>query len=296
LADKGDPVKIDVNVVNAFIDGDAGGNPAGIVLDADHLTTKQKQNIAVAVGLSETAFVSSSVSADFKLEFFTPTRQIAHCGHATIATFNLLHQLGRIPSGSTSKETIDGNRQIFINNRMAFMEQVAPRYRAVDGDMDRIMASLGLSPEALPSEAGPLIVDTGNPFLIVPLENLRTVGGVNPDLETIQTISEDLDLIGYYIFSSAPQMPGRDASARMFAPRFGINEEAATGMAAGPLACYLYEKMGIQQEIFRIGQGHFMTLPSPSVIEVRLRVEDSRISGLLAGGKAKTMSSITITL
>ena len=109
-------------------------------------------------------------------------------------------------------------------------------------------------------------------------------------------VCEDLDLIGYYIFSQTPQTPERDAGARMFAPRFGINEEAATGMAAGPLACYLYEKMGIRKEIFRIAQGHFMPRPSPSVIEVRLTIDDGRISGLLAGGKAKTMSSITITL
>jgi PhzF family phenazine biosynthesis protein len=289
-------VKIDVQVVNAFTDGNEGGNPAGIVLDADHLNTKQKQNIAAAVGLSETAFVSSSTSADFKLDFFTPTRQIAHCGHATIATFNLLNQLGRIPTASTSKETIDGNRNIFLNGGMAFMEQVAPRYRTVDDDLNRIRASLGLSPDALPPTARPLIVDTGNAFLIVPLESIRTVGGLRPDQDAIQTICENLDLIGYYIFSDAPQKPGRDAGARMFAPRFGINEEAATGMAAGPLACYLYDKMGIRKEVFHIGQGHFMPLPSPSVIEVRLTVEDGRITGLLVGGTAKTMSSITITL
>jgi PhzF family phenazine biosynthesis protein len=289
-------VKIDVNVVNAFIDGDEGGNPAGIVLDADYLTTRQKQHIAAAVGLSETAFVSSSASADFKLEFFTPTRRIAHCGHATIATFNLLHRLGRIPSASTSKETIDGNRQIFMDNRMAFMEQMAPHYRRVDDDISRIMASLALTSEALVPEAKPLIVDTGNAFLIVPLEDIRTIGGVNHDLEAIERISEDLDLIGYYSFSIAPHTPGRDAAARMFAPRFGINEESATGMAAGPLACYLYEKMGIQKETFRIGQGHFMPLPSPSVIEVRLMVADGRITGLLAGGKAKFMSSVAITI
>ena len=73
-------------------------------------------------------------------------------------------------------------------------------------------------------------------------------------------------------------------------------KEAATGMAAGPLGCYLYDKMGVHKEVFHIGQGHLMQPPSPSVIEVRLTVTDGRISGLLAGGKAKHMSTITITL
>ena len=289
-------MKIDVQVVNAFIEGANGGNPAGVVLDADHLNAFQKQQIAAGVGLSETAFVSSSASADFKLEFYTPTRPIAHCGHATIAAFSYLHQLGRLPSTATSKETIDGNRNIFMDGDMAFMEQAAPRYAPLEEDMSRIGASLGLSAEAFAPDPGPLIVDTGNAFLLVPLASIPTVEGAKPDFAAIEAISAAWDLIGYYIFSGAPQSPGRDAGARMFAPRFGINEEAATGMAAGPLGCYLYDKMGIHKEVFHIGQGHFMQPPSPSVIEVRLTIADGRISGLLAGGKAKHMSAITITL
>ena len=52
------------------------------------LSNEQKILIAQKVGLSETAFFSKSTVTDFKLDFFTPTRQIAHCGHATIAAFS----------------------------------------------------------------------------------------------------------------------------------------------------------------------------------------------------------------
>jgi PhzF family phenazine biosynthesis protein len=102
--------KIDVQILNAFVDNNRGGNPAGVVLNADDLTNEQKLKIASKIGLSETAFVSRSASADFKLDFFTPTRQIAHCGHATIATFSYLSQTGLIKSTASSKETIDGRR------------------------------------------------------------------------------------------------------------------------------------------------------------------------------------------
>jgi len=80
-------VRVTVNIINAFGDNADGGNPAGVVLDADTLTDSQKLTIAKKVDLSETAFVSKSLQADYKLDFFTPTRQIAHCGHATIAVF-----------------------------------------------------------------------------------------------------------------------------------------------------------------------------------------------------------------
>jgi predicted PhzF superfamily epimerase YddE/YHI9 len=92
------------------------------------------------------------------------------------------------------------------------------------------------------------------------------------------------------------KIPGRDAGTRMFAPQYGINEESATGMAAGPLACYLYDKMGINKEVYLIEQGHFMKPPSPSVITVKLNFEDGKITGLIAGGKAKVIKSLTISI
>ena len=79
----------DVYRVNAFTDGASGGNPASVVLDADGLDVSAKPGVARRVGLSEAACVSRSETQTIRLEFFTPTRQIAHCGHATIATLAL---------------------------------------------------------------------------------------------------------------------------------------------------------------------------------------------------------------
>jgi PhzF family phenazine biosynthesis protein len=289
-------MEIAAQIINAFTDGESGGNPAGVVLDADKLSVSQKLKIAAKVGLSETAFVSSSKSADFKLDFFTPKRQIAHCGHATIATFSYLQQLGRIGKPATSKETIDGDRNIFIDGDMAFMEQLAPSYKEVDHFMESLISSLGISVRDLLSNYKPFIVNTGNSFLVVPLKDETTVLSAHPDLGKIHKISEKFDLIGYYIFSQHTKLSERDAGTRMFAPRYGINEESATGMAAGPLACYLYDKMGIKKDVFLIEQGYFMKPPSPSVITVKLNLKDGKITGLIAGGKAKVMKSLNISI
>ena len=289
-------MEIEIQIINAFIDGESGGNPAGVVLDADEFSAIQKLEIAAKVGLSETAFVSSSKSADFKLDFFTPKRQIAHCGHATIAAFSYLQQLGRIGKAATSKETIDGDRNIFIDGDMAFMEQLAPSYKEVNHFMERLISSLGISVRDLLSNYKPFIVNTGNSFLIVPLKDEKAVLGAHADLDEIQRISEEFDLIGYYIFSQQTKKPGRDAATRMFAPRYGINEESATGMAAGPLACYLYDKMGINKDVFLIEQGHLMKSSSPSFLTVKLNIQDGKISALIAGGKAKVMKSMIISI
>ena len=287
---------IQVQIVNAFTDNGVGGNPAGVVVDADELTTEQKLSVAAKIGLSETAFVSSSKSAAFKLEFFTPNRQIAHCGHATIATFSYLRQLKRIGAGATSKETIDGNRDIFINGAMAFMEKLAPRYIDVEDCIDDVFHSLGIAENDLIENIRPVIVNTGNAFLIVPLKTEKLVSRVSPDFTEISGVSEEYDLIGYYIFSEATRVSGRDAGTRMFAPRYGIEEESATGMAAGPLACFLHDKMGLYKEQFLIEQGHLMNPASPSLITVELDVNNQKISKLMAGGEAKVMKTMTINI
>ena len=223
--------------------------------------------IAKTVGLSETAFVSTSETADFKLDFFTPNKQIAHCGHATIATFSYLSQLGKIPNPMTSKETIDGNRKINVSNGLAFMEQSAPSYTDISDRTKDILASLSLQEADLLPNASLSMVNTGNSFFIIPVANAQILKNIQPNSDLINQLSEEFDLIGYYVFTLDVE-EDRDVTTRMFAPRYGIEEEAGTGMAAGPLACYLYDKLEIKKSKFMIQQGKFMvcllyTSPSP---------------------------------
>lgn len=284
-----------VNIVKAFVDAGEGGNPAGVVLDADTLTPAEKLRIAQLVGLSETAFVSRSQVAELKLEFFTPTRQIAHCGHATIATFALLAQRGLVTGPESSKETIDGPRRILLRGEAAFMEQLAPDY-IDEADFPpgvgaaRILASLGLEPGEL--AAPPCVVGTGNRFVLVHLRAEARLATLMPDMPEIAALSAALGTIGYYVFATTEGEFA--ATARMCAPHYGIEEEAATGMAAGPLACYLYDRAGLKRPTLLIRQGACMTPPSPSRITVELQLEGGRIAGLFAGGEARLASTVTV--
>lgn len=275
-------MNINVAVVNAFIDGGKGGNAAGVVLDADELSYVQKLNIARKIGLSETAFVSESKTADFKLDFFTPLKQIPHCGHATIAAFSYLSQLGRITNATTSKETIDGNRTVLVDGDFSYMEQIAPKYIDIVTDTDWVLDSLGLTSEVVVGP--PVIANTGNSFIVLEVKSLKSLVDLIPDEQVISEISEKHELIGIYVFTQQTNIDNRDASARMFAPRYGIKEEAATGMAAGPLACYLYDYCNVKKNHFLIEQGYAMAKPSPSCIEVALTLQDSEITSLRAGG------------
>lgn len=296
---------VPVQIVNAFVKNGQGGNPAGVVLDADQYSDAQKLLIAQKVGLSETAFVSKSDTCGIKLDFFTPTKRIAHCGHATIATFSYLAELERFGDGETSKETVDGPRKIILDRGMAYMEQLAPTYTPASKWVDQgvtlcdVLKSIAITSDDLDDRARPVLVNTGNNFIVIAVKDQATLANITPDQDAINAISEKLDLIGYYIFTTETGDAGDagiDATTRMFAPRYGITEEAATGMAAGPLACVLHDLLDMKKDSFLIAQGEFMPEPSPSQIKVTLELKDDRITGLLAGGQGKVMKNLEIAL
>ncbi|WP_296058374.1 PhzF family phenazine biosynthesis protein [uncultured Amphritea sp.] len=291
---------ISAQIVNGFVTNGIGGNPAGVVLDADSLSESEMLRIAANIGLSETAFVSSSKSEGFKLDFFTPNRRIAHCGHATIAAFSYLAELGRVSDGDTTKETVDGPRKISIENGAAYMQQFAPQYR-LSKDWEKegvamadLLESLGLTESDLDIRIRPIWVSTGNSFILVGVKDGATLRDLKPDFDMISAISDKLDLIGYYVFTTDSNATDKDATTRMFAPRYAIKEESATGMAAGPLACVLYDYLGKKKDTFLLEQGTFMKPASPSLITVKLAIESGEIKKLMAGGHGRVSRSLCV--
>jgi PhzF family phenazine biosynthesis protein len=291
---------VQVHIVHAFVHNGGGGNPAGVVLDADGLGADDRQQVARQVGLSETAFVSRSETADIRLEFFTPTRQIAHCGHATVATFCLLHQLGRLRSGAWKKETLDGLRNVVLEGDLAFMHQLAPagqEWPLPEGPtLPDLAQSLGLAPSAIAGACDPpCIVSTGNRFLLIQVPRAQDLAALRPAQDLITKLSESLDLVGLYVYALQPGAPAV-ATTRMFAPRFGIPEEAGTGMAAGPLGCRLWQRGHVKAHEFQIEQGFFMRPASGSQLLVRLDVDTTGLRGVAVGGRAAQMGRREIAL
>ena len=83
-------------IVDAFADKPFGGNPAGVVLLEDDVFPEEELmlNIAAELRYSETAFVRRHSAQEFTVRYFTPKAEVELCGHATIASFYLLHGKG----------------------------------------------------------------------------------------------------------------------------------------------------------------------------------------------------------
>jgi PhzF family phenazine biosynthesis protein len=69
----------------AFSSSPAGGNPAGVVLDAAGVSDADMSRTAADVGYSETAFVWPEPDGGFRIRYFSPRIEVPFCGHATIA-------------------------------------------------------------------------------------------------------------------------------------------------------------------------------------------------------------------
>ena len=81
-------------IVDAFTDKPFGGNPAGVVLlDGSSFPNERLMlQIAAELRYSETAFVRQDSEKEFTIRYFTPMAEVELCGHATIASFALLHR------------------------------------------------------------------------------------------------------------------------------------------------------------------------------------------------------------
>ncbi len=276
-------------ILNAFAINTKGGNGAGVVLEADNLSHDEMLSIANSIGLSETAFVSKSEKADFKVRFFTPTSEVDLCGHATVATFHILHKEGLL-CGNYTQETKAGVLNIKVDKKgEVFMEQTLPKHYDVK-DKQAILTSLNLCEEdllPLPIE----VVSTGVRDIIIPVKDINILKNIKPDFNKISQVSEVNNVLGYHVFTLDTN--NAIASTRNFAPFCGIDEECATGTSNGALACYLYKHHMLENyENLVFEQGYFMS--QPSEIKVTLEVLNNKITKVLVGGNSSNIKEIVI--
>jgi len=243
------------HIVNAFTDRPFKGNPAGVVLESDKLNEKDMQKIASELKCSETAFVMEGNNADFRVRFFSPLREVDLCGHATIATFYTMEELGFVRDEHFTMETKAGILGIEIKEGAVFMEQAKPVFRDVNIDKSRIADALGIKVGEigdLPIEA----VSTGLFSLNVPIEHIETMEKIKPDFEKVKELCKSSGVGSIFAFTFETLNEDSFVHARCFAPLYGINEDPVTGTANGALGAYLKKHGLLKSMIYKSEQGY----------------------------------------
>jgi trans-2,3-dihydro-3-hydroxyanthranilate isomerase len=269
--------------VDAFTIQAFGGNPAGVVLDAQGLTAPQMQLVARELKHSETAFVTPSTVADYRIRFFTPAREVDLCGHATIATAWVLASEGRLKRGRAKQETNLGVLDLDIDRERVMMEQLPPKSEAVEVRRDDLADLLGV--EAIDAELPVQKASTGNWVLVVPMPDEKEINFCQPRFPELAALNLELGVLGTHLFTT-----GKDGAlyARHFAPACGVNEDPVTGTANGALAGYLVLNGLAKGPEFRVRQGD--ALGRPGELQVFATEKEVRV-----GGRAVILSRGHIT-
>ncbi|MDO8266127.1 MAG: PhzF family phenazine biosynthesis protein [Candidatus Saccharibacteria bacterium] len=256
-----------IKLVKAFSNNPEQGNPAGVCLDASGLSDEQMQDIAAELGFSESAFVFPSDVADYKVRFFTPTEEVGYCGHATVATY---FELFNLPE-NTEKTTLtqDTKAGVFTiektSDNKIMMTQRNPEFLETE-TIEELCSNLDIEHQVFNQELPIQVVKCNVYELIVPFATPEKLKNFAPESSKIMQHTADKKYHGIYCFAVSED---GELYARSFAPEVGIVEDPATGVAAGPLACYAdkYIFGGAKKQI-NISQGMWMGKASSIFVDL----------------------------
>jgi trans-2,3-dihydro-3-hydroxyanthranilate isomerase len=166
----------------------------------------------------------------------------------------------------------DESGRIIFGRMTQPVPTVAPYGRA-----DEMLAALGVGSSQLPVE----VYDNGVRFAYVVLPSKDDVAGLRPDMNALA----EHDLVGALACAGS----GTSWKVRVFSPLDGVGEDAATGSAAGPLACHL-GRHGVVPwgEQIEIEQGTEMG--RPSTLFARATGSGTAIESVDVGGSAVTVA------
>jgi PhzF family phenazine biosynthesis protein len=268
-------------IVDAFTDKPFGGNPAGVVLLESDTFPKEELMLQIAAELrySETTFICRHSAQEFTIRYFTPKAEVDLCGHATIASFFMLHQKG-LASGPCLCHTKAGDLHVEASEKV-MMQMAKPQIVATIEETEEIYRALGVK-NYLPTMPVQ-IVSAGLPDIMIPLPYLGMLQSLQPDMQAISDITKRHEAVSFHVF--AFDNDGYTAHVRDFAPLYDIPEESATGTANASLTFYLQQCGCLRKEAdCSFIQGEAMG--RPSVVATRIQADGN----IYVGGTAAIMA------
>jgi PhzF family phenazine biosynthesis protein len=280
-------------LVDVFTDTPLAGNPLAVVPEAEGLDASRMQAIAREFNLSETTFVlpPRSRGATRWLRSFSPIAEVYGAGHNALGAWWAILSRGDVPlaEGETTLHQELGERVLPVSATMASgrlrriaMTQAAPQVGSGVPDLRGLARALSLEPEALEVEGlEPQVISTAARHLLVPARSLSDLARVRVDPGALAALARPLGCEGCYLFCLETRDSSSTAHARGFFPGIGIEEDPATGSAAGPLGCYLVARARAREDVWlTIEQGD--EIERRSRIEVRVKGDRVDVAGRCA--------------
>ncbi len=201
--------------IDAFASRPFTGNPAAVIPLRSWLDDAVLQAIAEENNVAETAFFlpDESGAADFELRWFTPTVEVALCGHATLASGH--HVLSADPSRDTVTFATRQSGVLEVRRDGAGYAVSLPAYAPDPVALPDVLAALGL-------ESAVATLRHPRGYDLTVLDSAEAVRALTPDFRALAALGDTLNIV---------TAPGTDTDviSRVFAPAAGIDEDPVTG-------------------------------------------------------------------
>ena len=240
--------------IDAFASQPFTGNPAAVCLLDAPAESGWMQQIAAEMNLSETAFLVPK-DAGWGLRWFTPTTEVALCGHATLASAHFLWESGALSRESPARFFTEKSGELVCWHRNGRIEMDFPARTALEAPApDGLAKALGASLKWVGRSVDDYLVE---------VEDAATVRNLAPDLSALSR----LPVRGVIVTAAGD---GRhDLVSRFFAPAAGVPEDPVTGSAHCTLAPFWAARTGRTELL--------AWQASPRGGELHLRVEGTRV-------------------
>jgi predicted PhzF superfamily epimerase YddE/YHI9 len=213
-------MRLDLTVVDAFTDRPFSGNAAAVTVAEAFPGDDVMQAVAMEMNHPETAFVAWRPDGDYDLRWFTPTAEVAICGHATLASAHVL--------GGTARFHTRSGVLVCDRGAEGRIEMDFPADPPVGGNVPATLAIEGVR-----------WFGQSRHCVIIELADAAAVRSFTPDLPMLAALGSQAVIV------TAPgDRPGIDCVSRVFGPNVGIPEDPVTGSAHCVLAVLWGERTG----------------------------------------------------
>jgi len=296
-------------LIDVFTDRPFGGSRLYLFPGGGDVPVELMQKLAMELGPGETAFIVPARSGGDErsgLRVFTPSAEIPFGGHSVLgATFAVDHyglrQAVEDPVPFTW-ELEAGPYQVLTRprsgQRVYSLVQDNPIFMGQYFHRGKVARTLGLSEEDIAITGLPCeVISTGLPIHIVPLASLDAMAAINLRHREADNLARDLGFGDLFVFTCETVADDSTVHCRMFAPHFGIPEDAASGAATGALVAYLIKHRLIRIEPrVRIISEQGLELGRPSRVVAAADIQGGQAVNIEVGGQCVLVGTGTINI
>ena len=301
-------MRVNFVTVDVFTTTQFAGNPLGVVLNAEGLSSEQMQTIAAEFNLAETTFVlpPKNPAHTAEVRIFTPRHEMPFAGHPNVGTAFALAREGKsygrpVRGDSVIFEEKAGLVPISLlkdGGTISGARLASPQLLTVTDEVpaDLVARACSLSAEdILTTNHHPCIASCGAPFILAELKSRDALALAGGRAEIFAQEVSKYPATSTLIYTQVDE-GDIHVRARMFAPHRGIPEDPATGSANVALIGLL-AKLRPEQNLHlskTIAQG--VEMGRPSMLRAEAEKKDGSVIATYIGGRCMPVMSGTIDL